>query len=331
MNYTIKEIAEKAGVSKTTVSLVINGKARASRINPETEKKILDVIQKYSFSPNKLARSFRTNKSDTIGLIIPDVRNPFFSNLSHSLEQILKQNGYQMLIGCSDDQMDIESKVMQNLISYSIDGLIVASAADSQAIINRIDNLNIPAVFIDREIDSQKYSSVSSANKKGAFDAINYLCSLGVKEIYHIGGLEKLPTTQERLDGYIEALKHNGLEIDRSKIILRDYQRVSGYEMMKKIYTTKKALPEAIFTGSYTILEGCLKFIHEQFKAIPGSLRIVTFDDHPLLDFLSNNIISVQQDTDALAKSAFELINKKLNGSDEVEHPKIMPKLIIRD
>ena len=86
MNYTIKEIAKEAGVSKTTVSLVINGKARANRINPETEKKILDIIEKSGFAPNKLARSFRTNKSETIGLILPDVRNPFFSSLSYAFE-----------------------------------------------------------------------------------------------------------------------------------------------------------------------------------------------------------------------------------------------------
>lgn len=330
MKHTIKEIALAAGVSTTTVSLVMNGKAMANRIHPDTEKKILDLVQKLNYVPNKNAQRFRTSKSEIIGFIAPDATNPFFSNLSYALEQVSKQNGYQLLIGYSDDQVETEAEVIKNLLSYSIDGLIIASATNTDDVVRNIKTGTIPAVFIDREINSQNISSVSSDNFQGAFDAVNHLCSLGVKDIYHIGGLPQFSTTQKRLAGFIQALKTNDLRVDDSKILQRDYQTSSGYQMMKQIYERNQSLPQSIFTGSYSLLEGCLQFINDVYHTIPQNIRIATFDDHPLLDFLPNKIISVLQDTEQLAKEAVRVILDVLQGVPHVENRKIMPKLIIR-
>jgi D-fructose-responsive transcription factor len=328
MIFSIQQIADKAGVSKTTVSLVINGKARAHRINPETEKRILELVRVHNFTPNKSARRFRTNKSETMGLIVPDVTNPFFSRLCLSLEQALKQNGYQMLIGCSDDQVETEQKVMRNLLSYSVDALIIASTMNTQELLLNLKHISVPAVFIDREILSEKISSVSSDNYLGAFSAMNHLCSLGVQEVFHIGGLEELSTTRERLKGYADAVKLYKIE---SRVYLKDYSSASGYGMMKEVLKTNGKIPQAIFTGSYTLLEGTLQCIRDEFKSIPHDFRIATFDDHPLLDYIPNRIISIRQNTDNMAAAAFELIMNQLVGSVQVEHRKIAPELIVRE
>ncbi|RPH92137.1 MAG: LacI family transcriptional regulator [Calditrichaeota bacterium] len=327
---TIREIAKTAGVSISTVSLVMNGKAKASRIHPDTEKRIVQLAQQFNYVPNKNARRFRLKRSDTFGFIVPDATNPFFSSLSYALEMELKQRGYQLLIGYSDDQVEIEAEIMQNLLSYSIDGLIIASAANTDQVVQGIKGGGIPAVFIDREIHSKNISSISSDNFLGAFEAVNYVCSRGVRDIYHIGGLAKFSTTRHRAEGYIKALENNGIPIDETKIFLRDYQMSSGFQMMREIFQKNGSLPQAVFTGSYSLLEGCLRFIYEIYQTIPPDIAIVTFDDHPLLDFIPNKIISVRQDTEQLAKSAVQVILDILQGSAYAENLKIKPKLIIR-
>lgn len=330
MKVTINKIAQLAGVSKTTVSLVMNGKSREARISPATEKRVLRIVRELDYSPSRLARNFRLHRSGTIGFILPDLKNPFFSHLSHAMERVARQNNYQLLIGCSNDVAATEIELAQNFFSSAIEGLIIASAINTEDLVRKIYDTDIPAIFIDREIMTERISSVSSDNFQGTYDIVNYLCSIGVREIGYTGGNQELSTTRERFRGYTQALKDNQIPVDKRFICHKDYTFECGYNALRDFFNKNGRFPEAIFTASYVLLEGALRAVHAIMGTIPPDLKIATFDDHPLLNYLPNHVLSVRQDYDRLAEASFEILLRTMNGEGQVEHRQIKPELIIR-
>ncbi len=335
MTTTIDEIARMAGVSKTTVSLVINKKSRRGRISQDTEKRVLEVVRRTGYSPNMLARGFRLSRSRTLGLVVPDLRIPFFAELNHEIEGIARANGYQIFDSCSNDDKAVELEVVNNLLSYSIEGLIVASVLSEKQLVARTYNRKapvvLPVVFIDREIAMKNISSVASDNYGGAHEAVQTLISGGAREIAFIGGLPGLSTSRNRFRGYRTALADAGLELDPSLAFQEDYTPAGGYRMIGKAFEKKGRMPEAVFTASYTLLEGVLQFVRERLGGIPPALKIATFDDHPLLDYLPCRIISVRQDCNALAATAFELFEASFRKPARARHVRVPPKLIVRE
>lgn len=330
MKVTINKIAQLAGVSKTTVSLVMNGKSREARISPDTERRVQRIIDELDYSPNRLARNFRLHRSETIGFILPDLKNPFFSHLGHAMERVARENNYQLLIGCSNDDADTEIELARNLFSSAIEGLIVASAINTEDLVKKIYGTNIPAIFIDREILTERISSVSSDNFQGSYDVTRKLCGLGAREIVYIGGNEELSTTRERFRGFVKALEDNQIAVDNSKICHKDYSIECGHNVINNYYQKYGIFPEAIFTASYVLLEGALRAIHSIHGSIPSELRIATFDDHPLLNYLPNHVISVRQNYDKLAEASFDILLRTKSGESQVEHRQIMPDIILR-
>jgi LacI family transcriptional regulator, sucrose operon repressor len=330
MTTTIEQIAKMAGVSKTTVSLVINKKSKTGRISRDTEKRVLEIVRRTGYSPNMLARGFRLSRSRTLGLVVPDLRIPFFAELNHEIEGIARAHGYQILDSCSNDDKAIELEVVNNLLAYSIEGLIVASVMSEKQLLARTYNRKAPVVFIDREIALKNISSVASDNYGGAYDAVRILISGGVREIAFIGGLPDLSTSRNRFLGYRTALADAGLQLDHSLTFQEDYMPAGGYRMIGKAFEKIGRMPEAVFTASYTLLEGVLQFVQDKLGRIPPDLRIATFDDHPLLDYLPCRIVSVRQDCNALAAGAFELLEASFRKPARARHVRVAPKLIVR-
>lgn len=330
MGIKISEIADMAGVSKTTVSLVINGRGEAYRISKKTQKKILAIVKANKFTPNQYARGFRLKKTQTIGLVVPDLRNWFFSQLSYEIEALARKFGYQVFIGCSDDEEKTEFKVINNLHARRVDGLIIASVMRKEQITKDILNLDIPVVYIDRRVESQNISWVASDNYQGAYDLINHMCKTGSQRIGYLGGMEHLSTSKNRLRGYQDALEANSVSYDSSIVHQKNFTILSGYELAGRVLAGNSEMIDGLFTASLTLLEGTLKYIKDIADRAPETLRIGTYDDHPFLDYLSFNIPSVRQNTHTMAQSAFEMISDMLAGKKVIKHEVIAPKLIIR-
>ncbi|MCP4753653.1 MAG: LacI family transcriptional regulator [Proteobacteria bacterium] len=330
MGITIEEIAKMAGVSKTTVSLVMNDHGSEYRISKATQHRIREIVARESFKPDPYARGFRMKKTGTIGLVVPDLTNWFFSRISHEIELVARKYDHQVFITCSDDDEETEAKVVRNLVDRRVDGLIVASVMKKDQITREISNLKIPVVYIDRRIESDMVSWVASDNYQGAYDLIDHMCSLGVEEIYYLGGLKNISTSRNRIRGYRQALEDNNISFDSEKVFEDDYTIAAGYRLARKSLEHCGRLPQAFFTASFTLLEGALQFVKETSGQIPDTLRIGTYDDHPFLDFLSIKIPSVKQDTGSIARTAFEMILDALAGRKVVQHKIIQPKLVIR-
>jgi LacI family sucrose operon transcriptional repressor len=330
---TITEIARLAGVSKTAVSMVINGRGSEYRISKKTQKKIMAIVKEKNFTPNQLARGFRLKKTQTIGLIVPDLTNLFFSRISHEIEVLARENGYQIFIACSDDNEKTEYRVINNLHARRIDGLIIASVMKKEQVAKNISGLGIPVVYIDRRIEGDNVSWVASDNYQGAYDLVNHMCRKSSAEICYIGGLKGISTSKNRLKGYQEALKANGIPYRSELVFQKDYTIASGFAMAKEMYAKLNGPPKSFFTASLTLLEGTLNFINAEHGRIPNSMLIGTYDDHPFLDYMSVKISSVRQDTRRIARGALDMILDAIFGRKIVivQQKIIKPVLVFRN
>jgi LacI family transcriptional regulator, sucrose operon repressor len=330
MGKNLLEIARLAGVSKTTVSLVINGKASGYRISKKTEKKIRDIVERENFTPDQYARGFRLKKTQTLGLVVPDFTNWFFSQICFETEWFARHHHHQVFIACSDDDEETEFKVVQNLIDRRIDGLIVASVMKKDQMTQEISNYNIPVVYIDRRIENDSVSWVTSDNFQGTYELVSHMCSKKLMDLCFLGGLQNISTSQHRLQGYRKALEDHGIAYDPAKVFQGDYTREAGFYLAREMVEKRKGFPQAFLTGSLTLLEGALQFIKKTLGNIPNTLQIGTFDDHPFLDFLSVRVPSVRQDSRRISRSALEMISGALSGKRIIQQKIIKPRLIIR-
>ncbi|MGF1715270.1 LacI family DNA-binding transcriptional regulator [Photobacterium chitinilyticum] len=312
---TIADIAKLAGVSKTTASMVLNGRASTFRIKEETRERVMAVARENHYSPNMHAKSLQANRSDAIGLVIPDLTNFGFASIARELEKLCRQAGLQLLIACSEDDPEVECLVVDGLVRRQIDGLIVASSQTSDEFYQTLTK-QIPVLQLDRHIGQSTLPLVLTDAAKVTADLVETIAASTVSEFYYFGGQLELSPSRHRLAGFELGLKRAGLEEKSEWIRHRDYQPGSGYEMMQQLHQELGRLPEALFTASYTLLEGVLRYLkeHNCLEALVSKkMRLATFDNHDLLDCLPLNIDSVAQDSEKIAQTSFQLIRLLLS------------------
>lgn len=209
---TLDEIAKLAGVSKTTASYVINGKAQKYRISERTQKKVMAVVDQHNYRPDHAASSLRAGHSRSFGLIIPDLENTSYARIAKLLEQNSRKAGFQILIGCSDDDPHTEKLVAEALISRRIDALFVASAiTDASEYYLPVQQRGTPVIAIDRSLDDEHFSCVISEDYDAAFELTNSVINANTTCIGLIGALPDLSISRERHLGYTNALKGAGV------------------------------------------------------------------------------------------------------------------------
>lgn len=324
---TLDEIAKLAGVSKTTASYVINGKAKKYRISEKTQKKVMAVVEEHNFRPDHAASSLRAGNSRSFGLIIPDLENTSYAKLAKLLEQNSRKAGYQILIGCSDDEPEIEESLAAALISRRIEALFVASCLpNASEFYLTAQKSGTPIVAIDRPMDDEHFGCVISEDFSSAFDLTESVVSSQTDTIGLICALPDLSVSKEREAGFTSSIESNGL-----KSIIgygQHFDRNSGREVLVS-WLENDTLPDAIVTTSYTLLEGVLDVLLEQPERM-SNIKLATFGDNRLLDFLPLKINSLPQQFEVIADSALELAlnasaNRTKAGIDLVPR-----KLIIR-
>ncbi|PSW16470.1 transcriptional regulator [Photobacterium rosenbergii] len=306
---TIADIAKLAGVSKTTASMVLNGRASTFRIKDETRERVLAVAKEQNYSPNVHAKSLQAKRSDAIGLVIPDLTNFGFASISRELERLCREAGLQLFIACSEDNPDIERQAVEGLVKRQVDGLIIASSQTDDDNYQALTK-QIPVLQLDRHIGQSTLPMVITDAAKVTAELISKTAE-SVDEFYYFGGQLELSPSRHRLAGFKLGLSRAGLELDDAWIRHRDYQTESGYMLMEQLHKELGRLPKALFTASYTLLEGVLRYLNEHNllnALLNKEMRLVTFDNHDLLDCLPLNIDSIAQNSEELAKRSFQLI-----------------------
>lgn len=306
----LDELAKLAGVSRTTVSYVINGKAKQYRVSDKTIEKIQSLIEKYDFKPNAMAAGLRVGKTRTIGLIIPDFENVSYARIAHRLEQGFREKGYQLLITCSNDNPSNEMQCAKHLFQRKIDALIVSSALPKDNFFYQ--QAQIPIIGFDRRIYSDNVFNILSDDKN---DAYRLACSLFEQQDYSnvlfFGALPDLPISQEREIGFRQALDKS-IQKQVEFLYCSQFHQDEAAHTFEK-WLTKNTIPDALFVTSLTLLQGIFKAFLRQNKTIPQKIVIATFGDHEMLELLENKCLCAVQDHKKIADTLLTLVLKRLD------------------
>ncbi|TNH02654.1 LacI family DNA-binding transcriptional regulator [Testudinibacter sp. TR-2022] len=308
---TLNDIAELSGVSKTTVSMVLNGRADEFRIKEETRQKILQIAEKNHYRANIYAKALQSQRTNTIGLVIPDFSNFGFAQTSQMLERLCRNHGLQLLISCSDEEPHLEAKAIENLLERQIDILITTPVCQKR---KHYPYLNtIPTIQLDRFIaDAPKIPYIITDDKSAVAAMVAQMISkYQLNEFYYLGGLLQLTPSEARLQGFKCGLQQAGLALQNNWVSHRDYHSESGYIMMQQLLQRLGRLPQAVFVASYGLLVGVLRFLNEHQlldQLSSQRLHLATFDDYELLNCLPFKIHSIRQDHEKIANELFQAI-----------------------
>lgn len=306
----LKDVAKLAGVSTATVSRVING---SEKVSSDTKRKILKAIKTLDFKPSRVAQRLRykDGKRKLIGLIVPDIQNPFYVDVVRGVEDVTYANNFAILI-CNFAQNAEREKLYIELMQIeSVDGLIVAPVDENDPKVINLIKSGLPVVCIDRGITSEPVDIVVVDNEQGAFNAVDYLISKGHKRIAHIAGLPNIPTSIQRLNGYKAALKKARIKFDENLVRFGDSKHVSGKNFTEELLNIPEP-PTAFFTGNNLITLGALETIHSRGLKIPEEIAIIGFDDMPWSISLNPPLTAVSQPGYDIGRSSAEMLFQRI-------------------
>lgn len=312
MKMSIKELAKLANVSVTTVSLVLNDKP--SRISETKKAEIRALASLHAYEPNFSARNLVTKQSKTIGLLIPDIENLFFSALAKKVEDELRQKGYSLIFVNSNDDYKQDLVLLKNLVNRGVDGLLLTVSNDGtkhKALYETLlKELNTPFVMVDRTIGNQEHPQVYFDNQLGGFMATQYLIEKGHSRIACLAAKDKSLNGYYRYKGYIKALKQAGYEINESIVFPGDYRFQSGYQIADKLVLENC---DALFAGNDLMAYGAIKRLRELGKHVPNDIEVVGYDNLEFSSMLGINLPSVDQNIKELGKQSVELLLNIMN------------------
>ena len=330
MSITLKEIAKQAGVSPSSVSLVLNKKP--NRISKQTSDLIQKIAKENQYRPNVMAQSLVTRQTKTLGLIIPDIENLFFSKLAKTLEMEVRKKGYALVIVNSNDSYKEDGLLIDLLISRGIDGLFLVISNEAylhqEELEEKLAQLPVPFVMIDRVMDFT-CNKVYFDNVTGSYLAAKYLLEQGHRRISCICNTYISNNALSRINGYRMAMEEYGIKVPKEYIIPANYRMEGGYQAGEQIMKTDCT---AIFVSNDMMALGLLKKFMECGIRVPEDYMIVSYDNL-LSDFLFGiKISSVDQDIKELGMRSWKVLQSCLQAKEDMDSQEIClsPKLIIR-
>lgn len=332
MAITLRDIAERVGVSVSTVSRVLNGKAKKYRISSETQLKVEEAALKLQYKPNTLARGLRLSKTHTIGLVVPDVANPFFATVANSIQNQAQLQGYSIAICATNEDLEMELKYIDLLLGKRVDGLIVMPVGQEFDHFKPLIGQDFPLVILDRIAEGLEVASVEVDNYAGSFSAVEHIIKMGHRNIAIIEGLRSTKVAKNRFEGFRDALFQYHLPMDENLIRGNDFRMNNGYFGTMELLDLDSP-PTAIFATSNLITLGTLKAVTERGLCIPEDISLVAFDNSDLAPYLISPLTTVAQPTEQMGKVAVETLMGIINKQRRPNPRKIIlqPTLIIRN
>ncbi len=329
----LKDIARQVGVSIASVSYVMNNKEKEGRVGADIAKKIRKVASELNYQPNFIAKSLRSGTTKTIGLIVADISNPFFSNIARIIEDEAKRHGYIVIFGSSDESTENLQDLIEVFINRQVDAFIIAPTANAESQIKYLQKMNVPFVLIDRYFPGIDSDCVHIDNFKAAFSAVEHLIKVGRRKIAIVTYDTTLPHMQERKNGYMEALKASGLLFKNEWVITADYKNIH-----KDVSTgigdllNPEVLIDALFFTTNSLAVEGLKKINETGIKVPGELAVISFDQSDAFDFFYSPVTYVSQSLSDIGKKAVKLVVDRINDNKKKPVNIIVPsKLVLRD
>jgi LacI family transcriptional regulator len=324
---TIKDVAAHAAVSVATVSAVINGN---KYVSPELEQRVRASIAALGYERNSFAQGLKTQTSHTIGLIISDIANPFFTSMVRGVEDVANAHHYSLILGNTDEDLDKERSYIRLLESKRADGLIIAATAGSHKYLQSAQRL--PLVSIDRSLFDLGIDSVLVDNVGGARAAIEHLIALGHRRIGIVTGIPGITTTEERLLGYKQALAAHNIPLDPELIAIADSRVNGGERGVTQLLTQPTARPTALFITNGLMTIGALRAIGQSGLRCPQDIALVGFDEFEWSVVMQPPLTTVRQPIYEIGQKAAQLLFERLQQRDkEPREIRLSPQLIVRE
>ncbi len=320
---TIKDIAEYTGVSYATVSRTLNN---LSGVNQATREKILAAASEMGYRPNIHARSLKTNKTNTIALIVPDISNPFFADIALSVNEYAFERGYTTILCSSNWNVEIEAKQIEQLENQRVDGIIYKPAGRNPL---DLSNLPISSVLISC-IPGENNTYIEVDNYRGGQTAAEHLTKCGYRRFAFIGGNHESQSNQIRIDGFFDRLNELKQDISADRILYGDFSAESGYKLAAEIMG-RPDKPDAIFCGNDVIALGVQQYLLENNYNIPEEVGVVGFDDIMIAGLPQIQLTTISQPRNLMGKTAAEILLRSIDGEEIKEkHIILEPELVIR-
>lgn len=338
MKTTIDDIARKAGVSKATVSRVLNN--RPEGVGPETRSRIKELILETGFQPSGFARGLATGKSRSVGLIIPDITNPFYSQIVRGIEDTLNAAGYSLFLCNSDRDIKKEKGYITLLMEKEVDGIILDSAeSNCDCQVELLEMNSIPFVLLDRLVEgSKKRSGVYADNRHGARLAAEILFSRPQCSLLFLNGPIDLSQSQQRQAGVVDVFREKGLPESRLRILYSDFTMQGGFQTITNLLHETGMDPNhkippfsALFAANDLMAIGAMRALKQAGVSVPEQVEVIGFDDIELAGLVEPPLSTVFQPSLEMGARSAALLLQMIDG--KVLKPKsitLMPKIVLR-
>lgn len=326
---SINDIAKTLNVSKTTISFILNGKAKEKRISESLTKKVLDYIEANDYKPNQLAKSLSTGKTRTIGLMVEKISDPFFAQIAYHIEELADKKGYK-IIYCSTENSTKKTKELIKLFTErQVDGFIITPPVGIEQEIQSILQDNIPIVLFDRYYETIETSYVTTSNYSSTYESIKYLISKNYKNIAFVELDSEQSQMRDRRNGYSTAIEEHLLFPNITRIpFSSDKQQITS--KIITLLTDNKQIDAIFFATNYLAMAG-IKAIQDMGLNIPGDIAIISFDDHDVFDIYNPPITAVAQPIKEMANQLINVLLADMEVEKKIARKIVVPaNLIIR-
>ena len=332
---TLKDVAMKAGVSTATASIVLNDRQSKIAISKQTKKRVLEAVDELDYVPNVFARSLRTKKTGIMGVIVSDIKDPYYAGIIEGIEKVLNENGYNFFLSTTENSLRKEELYLDRLHKVYAEGFLIVGGIQSPFAggqENQLEKEQVPMVVIGRSASRSGVTSVSVDNFAGAFKAAEHLIELGHRDILHISAYHIRVSGNERMNGYKSAMQQHGFKnkcwIEKAEITAQ-----SGYKVMTRVLK-KGRIPTAVLAYNDVCALGVMRAIKEHGLKIPEDIAVVGFDDIPIAAYFDPPLTTVRQPQQELGmRGAALLMNRVKMSEKRVEAQNIIldAQLIVRE
>jgi LacI family transcriptional regulator len=327
---TLRDVAAAARVHPATASRALNPGTRLL-VSEETARRVTEAAERLGYRPNPVARSLRTRRSHTIGVMIPDLNNPLFPPIVRGLEDRLAAHGYVALIGNTDADEGRERMVFDQMRARHVDGFVLATATLHSRVLDEAAEAELPVVLMNRTAQGYPFSSVSVDNEQGVRAAVTHLASLGHTRIGHIAGPQEISTGVSRLRGFLDGMRAHSLTAEESQIVY-----ASGYSIDEGLRCCRELLERdggltAIVAANDMLAVGCYAAFDELGLRCPVDMSVIGFNDMPFIDRLRPPLSTIRFPHYQLGTEAANLLLERIDGSDgPVKILYLAPELVAR-
>ena len=324
---TMKQVADKAGVSTTTVSHVIN---ESRVVSKDVRERVLAAIQDLRYIPSAVARSLKNDKTYTLGVLVPNSSNPYFAELIQGVEDAAFNLGYSIILCNAYDDPKKQVAYVRVLMEKRIDGLILVSSGSDPELTRWLSNKNIPKVLVDRELSGVAAASVESDHEHAGYLATKYLVELGHHDIACVSGPEDLLSSSARVAGYRRALKEASITPHPDHLLYTDFTSKGGFEAFRELLSLRSR-PTAVFAGNDLVAMGGICAANEQGVRVPEDLSVIGYDDIALASYCNPPLTTISQPKREIGElTARILVERITNAIAPLRRELLPPVLVVR-